>query len=91
MAAQRDGRGVGCSRPLYTGFRDAIVERLVRCPVDTVVFSHYIAINAAIGVAVGDDRLVVRALDNCSVTILDVEGGTLRLVEGGHEADTLIR
>ena len=77
--------------PFYTGFRDAIVERLLRCPVDTVVFSHYIAINAAIGVAVGDDRLVVRALDNCSVTILEVEDGLLRLVEGGHEADTLIR
>lgn len=77
--------------PYYTAFRDSIAERLVRCPVDTVVFSHYIAINAAIGVAVGDDRLVIRALDNCSVTVLDVVDGRLEFVEGGHEADTLIR
>jgi broad specificity phosphatase PhoE len=77
--------------PYYTGFRDSIADRLVRCPVDTVVFSHYIAINAAIGAAIGDDRLVIRALDNCSVTVLDVVNGRLKFVEGGHEADTLIR
>jgi broad specificity phosphatase PhoE len=81
----------GALGPFYTGFRDSIAERLVRCTVDTVVFSHYIAINAAIGVALGDDRLVIRALDNCSVTVLDVVGGRLQFVEGGHEADTLIR
>ena len=76
----------GALGPFYTGFRDSIAERLVRCTVDTVVFSHYIAINAAIGVALGDDRLVIRALDNCSVTVLDVEDGRLRLVRRGAEA-----
>ena len=58
---------------------------------DAVVFSHFIAINAAIGLAIGDDRLVIRSLDNCSVTTIDVTRGKLHLVEGGHEADTLIR
>jgi hypothetical protein len=50
-----------------------------------------IAINAAIGVATGDDRLVIRSLDNCSVTVIDVVDDGIHLVEGGHEADTLIR
>ena len=58
---------------------------------DSVVFSHFVAINAAIGAAIGDDRLVVRSLDNCSVTVIDVVDGALQLVESGHEADTLIR
>ena len=53
--------------------------------------SHFIAINVAIGAALGDDRLVIRSLDNCSVTVIEVTDGALRLVEGGHEADTLIR
>jgi broad specificity phosphatase PhoE len=75
----------------YTTYRDAVIERLRECAIDTVVVSHFIAINAAIGVASGDDRLVIRSLDNCSRTILDVVGGELVLVEGGHEADTLIR
>ena len=77
--------------PEYTAFRDAVADRLLRCTEDTVVFSHFIAINAVIGVATGDDRLVIRSLDNCSVTIMEAIGGTLRLIEGGHEADTLIR
>lgn len=77
--------------PEYTSFRDAVVSRLAACPQDTVVFSHFIAINAAIGHAIDDDRLVIRSLDNCSVTVMEVVDGRLHLVEGGHEADTLIR
>lgn len=75
----------------YTGWRDSVVSRLLAIDVDTVVVSHFVAINAAIGAALGDDRMVLRSLDNCSVTVLDVDAGALRLVEGGHEADTLIR
>jgi broad specificity phosphatase PhoE len=75
----------------YTAYRDEVVARLVSCPADTVVFSHFVAINAAIGAATDDDRLVIRSLDNCSRTVLDVVDGRLVLVEGGHEADTLIR
>jgi broad specificity phosphatase PhoE len=75
----------------YVAYRDQVVGTLVGIDVDTVVFSHFVAINAAIGSALGDDRLVVRSLDNCSVTIVDVVDDALQLVESGHEADTLIR
>ena len=77
--------------PRYGAFRDGVVRRLLAATGPTIVVSHFVAINAAIGAAVGDDRLVLRSLDNCSVTVLDVVDGSLRLVEGGHEADTLIR
>ncbi len=76
---------------IYTGFRNGIVAALRALPADTVVFSHFIAINAAIGAAIGDDRLVIRSLDNCSVTVMEAGPAGLVLVEGGHEADTLIR
>jgi broad specificity phosphatase PhoE len=75
----------------YTAFRDGVADALRALPNDAVVTSHFVAINAALGVAVGDDRLVIRSLDNCSVTVIDVVEGVLHLVEGGHEADTLIR
>lgn len=75
----------------YTAFRDGIVDALVALPGDSVVFSHFVAINAVIGAATDDERLVIRSFDNCSVTVVDVIDGTLRLVEGGHEADTLVR
>jgi broad specificity phosphatase PhoE len=75
----------------YVTYRDQVISTLAAIAEDSVVFSHFVAINAAIGTAIGDDRLVVRSLDNCSVTIFDVVGGSLQLVESGHEADTLIR
>jgi broad specificity phosphatase PhoE len=77
--------------PRYVGFRDAVVSWLLAATSSMVVVSHFVAINAAIGAALGDDRMVLRSLDNCSVTVLDVGDGVLHLVEGGHEADTLIR
>jgi broad specificity phosphatase PhoE len=75
----------------YTTFRDGAAERIRECERDTVVFSHFVAINAVIGACLGDDRLVIRSLDNTSVTTVEVSDGVLRLVEGGAEADTLIR
>lgn len=75
----------------YTDYRDQVVATVSAMPGDTVVFSHFVAINAVIGACVGDDRLVIRRLDNCSVTTIAVAPGRLSLVEGGHEADTLIR
>ena len=41
--------------------------------------------------ASGTIALVIRRLDNTSITVVDVDAGTIRLVEPGHEADTLIR
>ena len=77
--------------PRYVSYRDNVLHALCGLDTDSVVFSHFVAINAAIGAAIGDDRLVVRSLDNCSVTVVDVVGGALQLLESGHEADTLIR
>jgi broad specificity phosphatase PhoE len=75
----------------YTSFRDGVIERILQCEHDTVVFSHFVAINAVIGACLDDDRLVIRSLDNASVTTVEVADGVVRLVEAGSEADTLIR
>ncbi len=72
-------------------FRAGVLARLASVEVDTVVVSHFIAINAAVGACLADDRLVVLSLDNCSRTIIDNANGRFTLVEGGGEADTLIR
>jgi broad specificity phosphatase PhoE len=75
----------------YRAWRDAAVARVAALSRDTVVVSHFIAINAVIGACTDDDRVVIRSLDNCSRTEFSSVDGVLRLVEGGHEADTLIR
>ena len=76
----------------YVQYRDCITDFVRGIQTDAVIFSHFIAINAVIGGVLGDDRLVIRSLDNCSITIFERDtAGNLSLVQGGHEADTLIR
>lgn len=75
----------------YLAYRDLVLDTLRAVEADTVVVSHFVAINAVIGAALGDDRLVIRSLDNASRTVVDVRGGRFVLVSAGHEADTLIR
>ena len=75
----------------YQTFRDGVVAYIAGITEPTVVVSHFVSINAIIGAAVGDDRMVIRSLDNASITVVDVHRGAISLVEGGHEADTLIR
>ncbi len=76
----------------YLEFHSALAQWARSTTRDTVVFSHFIAINALIGLALDDDRVLIRSLDNASITTLQVgTDGGLALIEGGDEADTLVR
>lgn len=77
--------------PRYTAYRDGVVAAIAELNVPSIVVSHFVAINAVIGAASDDDRVLIRSLDNCSITVVEVADGIVRLVTGGHEADTLIR
>ena len=72
--------------PPLAQWRENVIAALLRVREDTVIFSHYIAINVALGAATGDDRVVIFSPDNCSVTVFENEGGALRLIEKGREA-----
>ncbi len=74
------------SDPSLEQWRDACVTAILALKEDAVVFSHYVAINVLMGAAQDDDRVVVFSPDNCSVTVFDNAGGTLRLLEKGSEA-----
>src|SRR5438105_3387767 len=76
--------------PDLRSWRRGVVDALSAIAETSVVVSHYIAINVAVGEATGDDRVVGFAPDNCSVTIVDVEDGSFRLVERGAEAATRV-
>jgi broad specificity phosphatase PhoE len=71
-------------------WRENAIAALAALSQDSVIFSHFIAINAAVGAAVGEDRVVVFSPDNCSVTVLENAGGRLSLIEQGHEAVTRV-
>lgn len=72
--------------PPLAEWREAVIAALLAVAEDTAIFSHYIAINVAVGAATGDDRVVVFSPDNCSITVFENDGGSLHLVEKGAEA-----
>lgn len=91
LRAAMAGRWSDLDAP-YDDFRTSVVTFVSTLRSDTVVFSHFIAINVVIGACLGDDRVVIDSLDNASVTVIDVDGsGQLHLVERGRQANTLIR
>lgn len=69
-------------------WQQALVDCMFDINQDTAIFSHYVAINAAVGAATGDDRVLVCRPDNGSITIIETDGKTLRLVQQGAEAET---
>jgi broad specificity phosphatase PhoE len=77
--------------PEQRAWRSAVVDRVLACEVDTVIHSHFVAINAVVGAALGDDRLVCFAPDNCSWTVLDVDGDRIEVVALGRQATTEVR
>jgi len=76
--------------PDLQNWRREVIEALLSIEADTVVFTHYIAINTAVGHATADDRVVSFGPDNASITILETKGNKLYLVEHGDEAVTRV-
>ena len=71
-------------------WRRSLIDYLLAIKEDSIVFSHFIAINVAVGAARNDDRLVCFRPDNGSITRLSNADATLRVIELGRESDTLI-
>ena len=78
--------------PDYTAWRDDVVDFVRSLTVDTVVVSHFIAINAVVGRATGDDRVVCFVPRNCCRTIVETDGSSITVVDLGEEAaETVVR
>lgn len=72
-------------------WRNGIVDGLTQLQADTAVYSHFVAINVALGASIGDDRLVCFKPAHASITILETKGRVISLVELGETADTAVR
>src|SRR5207237_9463094 len=71
--------------PSLRRWRDDVSDALRAVSDDTVVVTHFVAINAAVGAALNDPRVTCFRPDYCSRTVLDVGDGNLFLVERGAE------
>jgi broad specificity phosphatase PhoE len=66
-------------------FRDAAIAVAGEIAEDSVVFTHYVAINAIVGAALGADDTIVCRPAYASITTLDAGGDGLRIVALGAE------
>ena len=75
----------------YQDWRERVAAALITLGTSTVVTTHFVAINAAVSVATGDDRMACFEPDHCSCTVLEVVDRTLRVVTLGRQRATQIR
>jgi broad specificity phosphatase PhoE len=78
--------GAWDDQPSLAPFREGVIKRLLAQRSDVAVFSHYVAINAAVGAALGRAEVMVCKPAHASITILSNDGGELSLIEAGAEA-----
>jgi broad specificity phosphatase PhoE len=71
-------------------WRAELLRFLLDLEEDTVVVTHFIAINAALGLAEGDDHLVQAMVANGACTVFESNEGVLRVTEAGGTAATKI-
>jgi broad specificity phosphatase PhoE len=69
--------------PGLRNWRSTLLDFLVGCETNVVVFSHYVAINAAVGAALGHDEFEPFQPANASVTVIDNQRRRLHLIEQG--------
>jgi broad specificity phosphatase PhoE len=84
-------RNWGGVEPGLRRWRDEVITYLATLQGDTAVFSHFIAINVALGAAIGDERVTCFQPAHASITILETKGRALSLVELGETAATTVR
>ena len=74
----------------YLAWRDGVAAFVAGLEDGTAVFTHFVAINAAVSAATGDARMIGFRPDNASITTLESVGGRLRVLELGAEAESRV-
>jgi broad specificity phosphatase PhoE len=67
------------------GWAESVLKTVEAMPKDAAVFSHFVAINAVVGLLCGDDRVAVFRPGHCSITKLERRAGRLHVLERGQE------
>jgi broad specificity phosphatase PhoE len=68
-------------------WRRGVLAALHEIARETVVVSHYVAINVAVATARDDDRLICFSPSHCSHTVLDLSAGGIEIVALNDSAD----
>lgn len=72
--------------PDFDAWRTALLSSVRSMKGNSVIFSHFVAINAIVGAAQGSDLMVSFRPDHASVTTIEVSGETISVRELGRQA-----
>ncbi len=74
----------------WNEWRHGVINRLLKITEDTLLTTHFISINVAVGWATGDNKVVNFKPGNASCTVLEVKNNRLKLISLGQEAQTIV-
>ncbi|MFZ2871891.1 histidine phosphatase family protein [Zavarzinia sp.] len=84
-------RGDWSGQPAHLlAWRDGIAGFLAGLDRPAVIVSHFVVVNAVIGLATGDGRVTPSMPDHCSINRFEVRDGALHLIEKGAQRRTVI-
>ncbi|WP_300302516.1 histidine phosphatase family protein [Ferrovibrio sp.] len=87
---QLAGQRYPAQPPIIRAWREGLIGMLKSCRSDTIVFTHFMVINAALSAALNDDRMVTSHPDFCSCTVVESTSRGLNLLSRGPEAATKV-
>ena len=73
----------------YVGWTKSVASALAEHG-GAAVFSHFVALNAAVSAATGDPKVAVYRPDHCALTVFHIDGGRLILARKGREAHSQV-
>ncbi len=79
-----EGHEAGYARR-FAEWRRGVVQAVLDCAGDTVIFAHFIPINVLVAAVLDASRVVSFRPANGSITVFETRGGVIRLVEQGRE------
>jgi len=73
----------------YDAWRRQVLTAVASRP-DTAVFSHFVAINAALTALADEPQVITLRPDHASISVFELNDGVLTLIERGREAPTQV-
>jgi broad specificity phosphatase PhoE len=73
----------------YDAWRRSVAEAVAAQP-GAAVFSHFVAINAAVTAVTNDEHVLAFRPDHASISVFDLGADGLQLIERGPEAQTQV-
>lgn len=75
---------------IVTGWRQNLLQTINQLPDQSVVFTHFVAINAIVGALEHTDTVTVFRPNYCSITRVERRDGELSLVARGESLETKV-